>query len=93
MAYSIDFIKRAVSYKQEGYTFAQLREAFGIPALTYYNWAKKLENGYFDIKIKRGRKRKIDKAMLKQALKERPGAFLKECGTIQLYARRSLLRA
>jgi len=31
MAYSIDYIKRAVAYKQEGHTFKQLREAFGIP--------------------------------------------------------------
>jgi hypothetical protein len=66
MAYSIDFIKRTVAYKQEGHTFAWLREAFGIPALTYYGWDRKLKNGCFDIKIKRERKRKIDKEILKQ---------------------------
>jgi transposase len=78
MAYSIDFIRRAVAYKQKGHTFVQLREAFGIPALTYYDWEKKLKNGYFDSKIKRERKRKIDKEILKQAVEEKPDAFLKE---------------
>jgi transposase len=64
MAYSIDFIKRAVAYKQEGHTFKQLEEAFDIPPVTYYDWVKKLDIGHFDIKVKRKRNRKIDKAAL-----------------------------
>jgi len=78
MAYSIDFIERAVAYRQEGHTFEQLREAFDIPSATYYDWEKKLANGYFDIQIKRERHRKIDKEALKQAVAEKPDAFLKE---------------
>jgi transposase len=78
MAYSLDYKKRAVAYKQEGHTLKQLREAFGIPAETYYNWKEKLESGYFDTVIKRERKRKIDKELLKQAVAEKPDAFLKE---------------
>jgi putative heme iron utilization protein len=39
---------------------------------------KKLENGYFEVKIRRERTRKIDKAILKQAVEEKPDAFLKE---------------
>jgi transposase len=78
MAYSIDYIKRAVSYKQEGHTFQQLREAFGIPSETYYKWKEKLENGYSGVKIKRERKRKIDKEKLKQALQDKPDAYLYE---------------
>jgi transposase len=78
MAYSIDFIKRAVAYKQEGHTFEQLSEVFGIPSATYYDWEGKLDNGYYDIKIKRERHRKIDKDALKQAVAEKPDAFLKE---------------
>jgi len=78
MAYSIDFIKRAVAFRQEGHTFAQLREAFDIPSATYYDWEAKLNNGHFDITIKRERNRKIDKETLKQAVAERPDAFLKE---------------
>jgi transposase len=78
MAYSIDFIKRAVAYRQEGHTFEQLREAFNIPSATYYGWEEKLNYGYRDIKVKRERRRKIDKEALKKAIEEKPGAFLKE---------------
>jgi transposase len=78
MAYSKDFIKRAVAYRQEGHTFQQLREAFGIPSATYYDWEEKLDSGYYDIKIKRERRRKIDKEALKKAVAEKPDAFLKE---------------
>jgi transposase len=78
MAYSKDFIKRAVAYRQEGHTFGQLREAFGIPSATYYDWEEKFDSGYYDIKIKRERRRKIDKEALKQAVAEKPDAFLKE---------------
>ena len=78
MAYSIDFIKRAVEYRQEGHTFTQLREAFDIPSATYYDWEVKLNNGHFDMTVKRERRRKIDKEALKQAVAEKPDAFLKE---------------
>jgi putative transposase len=78
MAYSIDFIKRAVAYRQEGHSFEQLSEAFRIPSATYYDWEEKLNTGYYDIKIKRERRRKIDKEALKKAVAERPDAFLKE---------------
>jgi transposase len=81
MAYSIDFIKRAVAYRQEGHTLKQLQEAFGIPAETYYDWKEKLENGFdFGVKAKGERKRKIDKAALKQVVEENPDAFLWELG-------------
>jgi transposase len=78
MSYSIDFIKRAVQYKQEGHTFKQLRESFGIPSETYYNWKDKLESGYYETKIKRERRRKIDKEKLKQAVADNPDAYLYE---------------
>jgi len=79
MAYSIDFINRAVAYRQEGHTLKQLQEAFGIPAETYYDWKEKLETGFdFGVKAKGERKRKIDKAALRQAVEEKPDAFLWE---------------
>lgn len=78
MAYSIDFIKKAVAFRHEGHTFAELDEVFGISSATYYDWEKKLQNGYFDIKIKRTRTRKIDKEKLKQEVADKPDAFLKE---------------
>jgi transposase-like protein len=78
MAYSRDYKQRAVAYKQEGHTFKQLREAFGIPPETYYDWKEKLESGYYEIPIKRERKRKIDKDMLRQAVARQPDAYLYE---------------
>ena len=78
MAYSIDFIERAVAYKQEGHTFEQLYEAFEISSATYYDWAKKLDTGYYDVKIRRERNRKIDKETLRRAVVESPDAFLSE---------------
>ena len=78
MAYSIDFRERAVAYKQEGHTFEQLREAFGIPSETYYDWKEKIENGYYQTKTKQQRRRKIDKEALKQAVAKKPDAYLKE---------------
>ena len=78
MAYSMDYKKRAVAYKQEGHTFQQLREAFGIPSETYYQWEQKLRSGYYETPIKRERKRKIDKEALRQAVADKPDAFLKE---------------
>jgi transposase len=78
MAYSIDFIKRVVAYRQEGHTLQQLREVFNIPSATFYDWEEKLNNVYFDAIIKRERHRKIDKEALKQAVAEKPDAFLKE---------------
>jgi transposase len=83
MAYSIDFIKTAVAYKQKGHTFKQLEEAFGIPSQTYYLWKKKLENGFYQMpKTRQERRRKIDKEKLKQAVKEKPDAYLHELATL-----------
>jgi hypothetical protein len=45
MAYSIDFIKRAAAYRQEGHTFTQLRDAFDISSATFYDWEKSLTAG------------------------------------------------
>src|SRR5215469_11539842 len=78
MAYSKDYKQRAVAYKKEGHTFKQLREAFGIPPETYYEWNEKLESGYYDIKIKRERSRKIDREKLRMAVEENPDAYLHE---------------
>jgi len=76
--YSIDFIRRAVAYKDEGHTFSELKNAFKIPPETYYQWKEKLKNGYTGEKIFRERKRKIDKALLNQAVSDKPDAYLYE---------------
>jgi transposase len=83
MAYSIDFIEKAVAFKQNDHTFKQLREAFGIPAETFYQWENKLESGYYDVeKPKQERSRKIDKELLKKAVSENPDAFLYELAAL-----------
>jgi transposase len=79
MAYSKDFIKTAVAYKQNGHTFKELREAFGIPPETYYQWEDRVESGYYEVKRgKQERNRKIDKEKLKQAVANKPDAYLYE---------------
>jgi len=67
MAYSEDYRKRAIEYKDSGHTFGELREAFKIPPGTYY-----------DRKVKRQRRRKIDREKLRQAVAEKPDAYLRE---------------
>jgi transposase len=79
MAYSIDFIKQAVAYKQKGHSLKEVKEAFDIPHQTVYQWEKKLRNGHYDkIPARRERRRKIDKEKLKEAVAEKPDAYLSE---------------
>ena len=79
----MDYKKRAVAYKDAGHTFKQLKEAFGIPNQSYYSWKRKrnLQSGYYEAKGKQERKRKIDKERLKQAVADRPDAYLHEPAT------------
>jgi transposase len=76
--YSIDFIRRAVAYKDEGHTFPELKDTFNIPPETYCQWKEKLKNGYCGVRVFRERKRKIDKNLLKQAIEIKPDAYLYE---------------
>ena len=75
----MDYIRRAVAYKQEGHSFKELKEAFNISSATYYDWREKPAGGYYDVQPKRReRRRKIDKEALKQAVSDKPDAFLRE---------------
>ena len=76
--YSMDFRQRAVAYKDEGHTFEELKNAFNIPPETYYQWKERLQNGYYQKVFVRERKRKIDKDELRQAIAEKPDAYLYE---------------
>ena len=83
MAYSKDFIEAAVSFKQNDHTFKELREAFGIPAETFYQWEDRLNSGYYDEKRpKQERNRKINKELLIKAVAETPDAFLYELAAL-----------
>lgn len=78
MAHSLDFIKIAVAYKDNGHTIKELEKEFGIHSKTYYRWKKNLTNGYYENKQKSERKRLIDKDSLRKAVAENPDAYLKE---------------
>ena len=79
----MDFIEAAVAFKKNKHTFKQLREAFGIPAETFYQWESRLESGYFDVeRPKQERNRKINKEQLKEAVAENPDAFLHELAAL-----------
>ena len=74
----MDYIKRAVEYKNEGHTFKELHDVFKISSATYYDWKKKIENGHYKVKKKVERKRLIDKEQLQLAIKEKPDSYLHE---------------
>jgi transposase len=78
MAYSADYKKLAVEYKQNGHTFKELKEMFKVSSVTYYRWAKEYENGFEKPKGPRQRSRKINKEQLKQAVEENPDFYLRE---------------
>jgi transposase len=75
--YSIDYKKRAVEYKHEGHTFKELEEAFRICNQTYYRWAVEYMYG-FEKPEPKERTCKIDMEQLKQAIEEKPDAYLRE---------------
>ena len=78
MAYSIDYKMRAIAYKDEGHSFRELYEVFGIPSTTYYVWKGKLEKGILGVKVKQTRRRKIDSVELKRFIEEKPDSYLRE---------------
>jgi hypothetical protein len=41
---------RAVAYKDEGHTFKELKQTFGIPVETFYQWKEKIGSGYYETK-------------------------------------------
>jgi len=100
MAYDEKFRARAVAFKDNGHTFEQLEETFGICSHSYYKWKKNKETtGFFTPKTeKTTRKRKIDPEELKLAIKEKPDAYLRElaekfnCSTTAVHKRLKQLK-
>jgi transposase len=79
MAYSEDFREAAVAYKDNGHTFAELKEAFGIDHKSYANWKKLYrETGSYAKREVKRKSKKIDISRLKQAIEEKPDAYLRE---------------
>ena len=79
MAYGIDYRKAAIEFKQNGHTFKELKEVFKITPRTYYQWLELQETtGSLKFRNASERKGKIDIEKLKQAVEERPDAYLRE---------------
>lgn len=80
MAYDKKFRERAIAFKENGATFKQLKEVFGIDNKTYAAWVKlRSETGsVISGKSHNPRKRKIDLEKLRQAVEEKPDAYLEE---------------
>jgi transposase len=77
MAYSRDFVERAVMYYVAGHTAAEVKEVFGIARSTLYDWIARAEAGY-PKSPKRTFERKINLATLQQALEEKPDSELSD---------------
>jgi transposase len=79
MSYSSDYRKVAIEYKQNGHTFEELKQVFKVTRQTYYNWLKlEEETGSLKKRNADSRNRKIDAQKLKQAVEEKPDAYLSE---------------
>ncbi len=80
MAYDEKYRAQAVAYKDNGHTFAELKKDFKICNYTYYKWvALKEQYGvYKPEKEKTSRSCKIVTEQLKQAVEEKPDAYLYE---------------
>ena len=79
MAYSEDYRKRAIEYKDAGHTYKELYEAFKIYPSTLEEWRKLLlETGELKPQFRESRKRKIDIEKLTEALERKPDAYLSE---------------
>lgn len=79
MAYSADFRKAAVAYKDSGHTFKELQEVFGITNKTYSDWRKlHQETGSYEKREVVRQPKKIVIERLKKAIEEKPDAFLYE---------------
>jgi transposase len=79
MAYSIDFRKRALEFMDEGHTGAELYESFKIYPATIADWRKLLaKTGSLKPQYRETRECKINLEKLKQAVEEKPDAYLDE---------------
>jgi transposase len=75
----MDYRKAAIEFKQAGNTFAQLKSVFKITPRTYYQWVELLEKtGSLQYRNASERQGKIDVEKLKQAVEEKPDAYLRE---------------
>jgi transposase len=78
MAYDAVFRKRVIEYKNEGHTFKEAREAFGVDSKRYYGRKKQLEEtGSFEYTAPKERNGKINKKEPVRLLEEHPDWYLR----------------
>jgi transposase len=83
MTYDIRFREKAIVFKENGHTFLELKEVFGITCKSYYAWKALLEEtGSLEKPKPTERKRKIDNEALKRAVEEKPDSYLREIAEI-----------
>jgi len=96
MAYDEKFRRRAVEYKDNGHTFKQLKDTFGISSSTYYGWRRNKESsGIYVLPTvgKATRKRKVDPEELIKIVEDKPDLFLYEiaekfnCSAVAIHKR------
>jgi transposase len=79
MAYDSKFRNRVIAYKDSGHTFAEVYEAFGVTAYSYYKWKEQLEtNGDFVYNYPKEHKGKISTERLLELLQNHPDWYLRE---------------
>ena len=84
MAYEEKFRQRAVEFKDDGHTFAEVEKVFGIDSNRYYAWKKifAAAGKYVLSTKKHDRKRKIDKEELSKIVDKNPDILEKELAEI-----------
>ena len=98
MAYSVDYRKRVIGYRQEGHTLEETQKVFKVVINTIRSWEKKLkEEGTLEKKPVSRPPRKLNPEKLKAYVAAHPDAYLKEiasefhcCETAVTYALRRL---
>ena len=79
MAYSEDYRKRVIAYREEGHTFRETHEVFKVAVDTIQKWEKRLrEEGTLSKKPVKRSFRKVDPEKLKLYFADHPDAYLLE---------------
>jgi transposase len=79
MANDAIFRKRVIEYKDAGYTFGEVYEAFRAGSKRYYSWKEQSEKtGFLESKAPKERRGKINKEESLRLLADHPGWYLRE---------------
>jgi transposase len=78
MAYSLDFRKRAMALRAEGWSVKKISITLGVGTNTINDWSRREQTGNLAVFYPKTRRRKIDDDALKQAVKDNPEVYLQE---------------